>query len=146
MYLMRRHRVRQYELAVDAWIQATGRPVAGGTSHEVHEVVRRYRKSPPFWPLTINSDEPVLTGYAINAHAVVIRYAQRDIPMDGAADGFTSVRTEFGPGCRDLLGRASGQFRHSSARPSHRTRPKTWSPRSLSMPRCRRPSAAARSS
>ena len=24
------------------------------------------------------------------------------------ADGFTAVRTEFGPGCRELLSRASG--------------------------------------
>ena len=38
----------------------------------------------------------------------MIRYAQRDIPLDTGTDGFTSVRTEFGPGCRDLFVRASG--------------------------------------
>ncbi len=105
VYVMRRSRVREYDLAAEAWVEATGRPVAGGTSREV---VRRYRMAPPFWPLTVNSDEPVLTGYAINAHAAVIRYAQRDVPLNGATDGFSSVRTEFGPGCRDLFVRASG--------------------------------------
>ena len=44
----------------------------------------------------------------MNTHAVLIRYAQRVIPLTGEVDGFTSVRTEFGPGCRELLGRASG--------------------------------------
>ncbi|MCT7657728.1 hypothetical protein [Mycobacterium deserti] len=106
-YVMHRCRVRQHELAAEAWIQATGRPVAGGTSREV---VRRYRVAPPFWAVTVEIDEPVPTGYGVNAHAVVIRYAQRDIPLSTEADGFTSVRTEFGPGCRDLLGRASTAF------------------------------------
>jgi hypothetical protein len=105
VYVMRRCLVREHDLAAEAWICATGRPVAGGTSHEI---VRRYRVAPPFWQLTVDADELVLSGYAINAHAVVIRYAQRDIPLNGAADGFTSVRTEFGPGCRDLFLRASG--------------------------------------
>jgi hypothetical protein len=101
---MRRGRIREYSLAAEAWICADGRLVTGGTSREI---VRRYRVAPPFWPLTVTSDEPVLSGYAINAHAVVVRYAQRDIPLGGTADGFTSVRTEFGPGCRDLFRRAS---------------------------------------
>jgi hypothetical protein len=56
----------------------------------------------------VNADEATLTGYGVNTHAVVIRYAQRVIPLTGAADGFTSVRTEFGPGRRELLRRASG--------------------------------------
>jgi hypothetical protein len=105
VYVMRRWRVRGYDLAAEAWIEAAGRPVAGGTNREV---VRRYRMAPPFWPLTVNADEPVLTGFAVNAHAVVIRYAQRDVPLGGATDGFTTVRTEFGPGCRDLFVRATG--------------------------------------
>jgi hypothetical protein len=104
VFLMHRCRVRQYELAAEAWIEAAGRPVAGGTNREI---VRRYRLAPPFWPLTVNSDEAALTGYGVNAHAVVIRYAQRPFPLNGEADGFTSVRTEFGPGCRDQLLRAS---------------------------------------
>jgi hypothetical protein len=37
---------------------------------------------------------------------VLIRYAQRVIPLGREVDGFTSVRTEFGPGCRELLRRA----------------------------------------
>jgi hypothetical protein len=97
--------VRQYELAVEGWIQATDRPVAGGTCREI---VRRYRVTPPFWPLTVRSDEAALSGFGVNAHAVVIRYAQRAFPLTGAGDGFTAIRTEFGPGCRDLLRRASG--------------------------------------
>jgi len=104
VYVMRRCRVRQFDLAAEAWISAGSRPVAGGTSHEV---VRHYRIAPPFWPITVNADEPILSGYAINAHAVPIQYAQRDIPLNGASDGFTSVRTEFGPGCRDLFLRAT---------------------------------------
>jgi hypothetical protein len=102
---MRRCRVREHVLAAEAWVEEADRPVAGGTTRQV---VRRYRKSPPFWPLTVNADEPVITGYAINTRAVVIRYAQRDIPLDGAADGVTSARTEFGPGCIDLFTRATG--------------------------------------
>jgi hypothetical protein len=105
VYVMHRCRVRQYELAAEGWIQATDRPVAGGTSREI---VRRYRLAPPFWPLTVRSDEAALTGFAVNAHAVVIRYAQRAFPLTGAADGFTAVRTEFAPGCREMLRRASG--------------------------------------
>jgi hypothetical protein len=79
--------------------------MAGGTSHEI---VRRYRAAPPFWALTIKSDEAMPTGYGVNAHAAVIRYAQRDIPLASATDGFSAVRTEFGPGCKQLLRRASG--------------------------------------
>jgi hypothetical protein len=70
--------------------------------------VRRYRSAPPFWALTVRADEATLTGYGVNTHAVLIRYAQRDIPLGRAVDGLTSVRTEFGPGCRELLRRASG--------------------------------------
>jgi hypothetical protein len=105
VYLMHRCRVDWHELAVEGWIGATDRPVAGGTNHEI---VRRYRSAPPFWPVTVKSDEAMPTGYGINAHAVVIRYARRVIPLSSAADGFTAVRTEFGPGCRELLRRASG--------------------------------------
>jgi hypothetical protein len=39
VYLMHRRRVRQYDLAAECWIEAAGRPVAGGT----REIVRRYR-------------------------------------------------------------------------------------------------------
>ena len=63
---------------------------------------------PPFWSLTVKADEAALTGYGVNAHAVLIRYAQRVISSGREMDGFTSVRTEFGPGCRELLRRASG--------------------------------------
>jgi hypothetical protein len=104
-YLMHRCRVHWHEVAVEGWIGAADRPVAGGTSHEI---VRRYRSAPPFWALTVKSDEAMPTGYGVNTHAVVIRYAQRDIPLSRTADGFTAVRTEFGPGCRELLSRASG--------------------------------------
>jgi hypothetical protein len=105
VFLMHRCRVPWHEVAVEGWIGAADRPVAGGTSHEI---VRRYRSAPPFWTLTLQADETTLTGYGVNTHAVVVRYAQRDIPLSGPADGFTSVRTEFGPGCRELLRRASG--------------------------------------
>jgi hypothetical protein len=105
VYLMHRCRVRQYELAVEGWIGAADRPVTGGTSREI---VRRYRLAPPFWALTVKADEATLTGYGVNTHAVMVRYAQRVIPLNGPADGFTTVRTEFGPGCRELLRRASG--------------------------------------
>jgi hypothetical protein len=105
VYLMHRSRVAWHEVAIDAWIGATDRPVTGGTNREI---VRRYRSAPPFWPLTVQADEATLTGYGVNTHAVLIRYAQRDIPFGREVDGFTSVRTEFGPGCRELLRRASG--------------------------------------
>jgi hypothetical protein len=105
VFVMRRWRVREHTLAAEAWVEATGRPAAGGTSREV---VRRYRMAPPFWPLTVDTDEPVLTGYAVNTHAVVIRYAQRDVPISAGTDEFTSMRTEFGPGCRELFVQASG--------------------------------------
>jgi hypothetical protein len=105
VYVMHRCRVDWHELAVEGWIGAADRPVAGGTSHEI---VRRYRSAPPFWALTVKADEPMPTGYGVSTHAVVIRYAQRDIPLSGPADGFSAVRTEFGPGCKDLLRRASG--------------------------------------
>jgi hypothetical protein len=105
VYLMHRWQVGSYELAVEGWIGATDRPVAGGTSREI---VRRYRCAPPFWALTIKSDETVLTGYGVNTHAVLVRYAQRTIPLGSDGDGFTSVRTEFGPRCRERLRSASG--------------------------------------
>lgn len=105
MFLMHRRRVAWHELAIEAWIGATDRPVAGGTNREI---VRRYRSAPPFWALTVKADEATLTGYGVNTHAVLIRYACRDIPLGREVDGFTSVRTEFGPGCRELLKRASG--------------------------------------
>lgn len=105
VYLMHRCRVQWHEVAIEGWIGAADRPVTGGTSHEI---VRRYQVAPPFWALTIKSDEAMPTGYGVNAHAVVIRYAQRDIPLTCATDGFSAVRTEFGPGCRELLRRASG--------------------------------------
>jgi hypothetical protein len=70
--------------------------------------LRRYRSAPPFWALTVNAFESTLTGYGVNTHAVLIRYAQRVIPLSRELDGFTAVRTEFGPGCRELLRRASG--------------------------------------
>ena len=104
VYLMHRCRVDWHEVAVEGWIGAADRPVVGGTSHEI---VRRYRSAPPFWALTVKSDDAMPTGYGVNAHAVVIRYAQRVIPLGSPADGFTAVRTEFGPGCRELLRRAS---------------------------------------
>jgi hypothetical protein len=104
VYVMHRCRVDWHEVAVEGWIGAADRPVAGGTSHEI---VRRYRSAPPFWALTVKADEAMPTGYGVNTHAVVIRYAQRDIPLSGPADGFTAVRTEFGPGCKELLRRAS---------------------------------------
>jgi hypothetical protein len=107
VYLMHRYRVAWHEVAIDAWIGATDRPVAGGTNREI---VRRYRSAPPFWALTVKADESALTGYGVNTHAVLIRYAQRDIPSGREVDGFTSVRTEFGPGCRELLRRASAAF------------------------------------
>lgn len=102
---MHRCRVDRHEVAVEGWIGAADRPVAGGTSHEI---VRRYRSAPPFWALTVNAHESTLTGYGVNTHAVLSRYAQRVIPLSGPADGFTAVRTEFGPSCRELLRRASG--------------------------------------
>jgi hypothetical protein len=105
VFLMHRSRVGSYEVAVEGWIGATERPVAGGRSREI---VRRYRSAPPFWALTVKSDEATLTGYGVNTHAVMIRYAQRVIPLSRELDGFTAVRTEFGPGCRDLLRRSSG--------------------------------------
>ena len=105
VYSMHRCRVQQYDVVAQGWIQATTRPVAGGTNREI---VRRFRIAPAFWPLTVKSDEATLTGYGVNAHAVVIRYAQRVFPLAGVTDGFTTVRTEFGPGCRDSLRRASG--------------------------------------
>jgi len=105
VYLMHRCRVGWYELAVEGWIGAADRPVPGGTTREI---VRRYRSAPPFWALTVTSDEPTLTGFGVNTHAVIIRYAQRVIPLSRELDGFTTVRTEFGPGCRELLRRASG--------------------------------------
>jgi hypothetical protein len=104
---MHRRRVGWYEVAVEGWIGATDRPAAGGTSREI---VRRYRSAPPFWALTVESDEATPTGYGVNTHAVLIRYAQRVIPLTGEVDGFTSVRTEFGPGCRELLRRAIPVF------------------------------------
>jgi hypothetical protein len=105
VFLMHRCRVAWNEVAVEGWIGATDRPVAGGTNREI---VRHYRSAPPFWTLTVKADETTLTGYGVNAHAVLIRYAQRVIPLSGPADGFTSVRTEFGPGCRELLRCTSG--------------------------------------
>ncbi len=56
----------------------------------------------------MESDEATPRGYGVNTHAVLIQYAQRVIPLTGETDGFTSVRTEFGPGCRKLLRRAGG--------------------------------------
>jgi hypothetical protein len=106
-YLMHRCQVSRHEVAVEGWIGAADRPVAGGTSREI---VRRYRLAPPFWALTVQADETVLTGYGLNTHAVLIRYAQRTIPLGSDGDGFTAVRTEFGPGCRVLLRRASGSI------------------------------------
>ena len=97
VYLMHRSRVRQYDVVAQGWLQATD-----------GEIVRRFRLAPAFWPLTVSADEATLTGYGVNAHAVLIRYAQRVFALNGATDGFTAVRTEFGPGCRDSLGRASG--------------------------------------
>jgi len=105
VYVMHRCQVDWHEVVVEGWIGAADRPVAGGTSHEI---VRRYRSAPPFWALTVKADEAMPTGYGVNTHAVLIRYAQRDIPLSGPADGFTAVRTEFGPGCKELLRRASG--------------------------------------
>ena len=105
VYVMHRCRVGWDELAVEGWIGATDRPVTGGTSREI---VRRYRLAPPFWALTVKADEAMPTGYGVNTHAVVIRYARRDIALSGPADGFTAVRTEFSPGCKELLRRASG--------------------------------------
>jgi hypothetical protein len=97
VYSMHRCRVQQYDVVAQGWIHATE-----------GEIVRRFRMAPAFWPLTVKSDEATLTGYGVNAHAVVIRYAQRVFPLAGVTDGFTTVRTEFGPGCRDSLRRASG--------------------------------------
>lgn len=105
VYVMHRWQVGSYELAVEGWIGATDRPVAGGTNREI---VRRYQCAPPFWALTVTADETVLAGYGVNAHAALVRYAQRTIPLGGDGDGFTAVRTEFGPGCRELLRQASG--------------------------------------
>jgi hypothetical protein len=107
VYVMHRCRADWHEVAVEGWIGAADRPVAGGTSHEI---VRRYRSAPPFWALTVKADEAMPTGYGVNTHAVVIRYAQRDIPLSGPADGFTAVRTEFGPGCKELLRRATASM------------------------------------
>jgi hypothetical protein len=104
VFLLHRYRVTWQEVAVEGWIGAADRPVAGGTNREI---VRRYRAAPPFWSLTVKADETSLTGYGVNAHAVLIRYAQRVFPLNANTDGFASVRTEFGPGCRELLRRAS---------------------------------------
>jgi hypothetical protein len=68
----------------EAWIGATDRRVAGGTNREI---IRRYRSAPPFWALTVQTDEATLTGYGVNAHAVLVRYAQRDIPVGRPVDG-----------------------------------------------------------
>jgi hypothetical protein len=107
VYLMHRCRVAWNEVAIEAWIGAADRPVAGGTNREI---VRRYQSAPPFWALTLDCDEEMLTGYGVNTHAVLIRYAQRVIPLSSDADGFTSLRTEFGPGCRELLRHAKPAF------------------------------------
>lgn len=97
VYLMHRGRVQKYDVVAQGWIQATD-----------NEIVRRFRMAPAFWPVTVRPDEATMTGYGVNAHALVIRYAQRVFPLTGVTDGFTTVRTEFGPDCRDSLGRASG--------------------------------------
>lgn len=103
---MRRFGVRTHELAAEAWLQS-GRPV-GSVSRDV---LRRYRVAPPFWAVTIESDQATPTGYGVNTHGALIRYAQRDFPLTGAADGVTSVRTEYGPGCREMLARATSRNR-----------------------------------
>jgi hypothetical protein len=103
VHVMRRWRVREHAMATEAWVDAPGTTVA-----RRRDLTPRYRMAPPFWPLTVNTDEPVLTGFAVNAHAVVIRYAQRDVPLGSGPDGFTSPRTDLGAGCHDVFLRASG--------------------------------------
>ena len=55
------------------------------------------------------ADRPVAEG---TSREIVRRYrsAQRVIPLRRELDGFTAVRTEFGPGCRELLRRASAEI------------------------------------
>jgi hypothetical protein len=104
VYLMQRSQVRPYDVATHCQSAFTERDTSR-TSGPRYEIVRHLEPSPPFWPLTVNRDNR--SGYGINCEATCIRYEQRSYPSDGYVFGFIGERAEFGPGCEELMRRAT---------------------------------------
>lgn len=102
--LMRRHRVRYFDLAL--WV-STRTITHHGFSGPKHEVVRRYEPAPPFWPLTIDRSQGALAGYGVNRGAACIAYAQYRHPTTEHVDAAAVERVVFAPGCRERIGHAS---------------------------------------
>ena len=73
-----------------------------------HEILHHYELAPPFWPLTRTRAQPAPAGYGVNRDGACIRYARKTLRPNGYSNGFTVERTEFGPGCRELMRRADG--------------------------------------
>lgn len=104
VYLMQRSRVRPYDVATRCRSAFTERDTSR-TSGPRYEIVRHLEPSPPFWPLTVNRDSR--SGYGINCEATCVRYEQHSYPSGGYVFGFIVERAEFGPGCEELMRRAT---------------------------------------
>lgn len=100
VHLMHGYRVKPFELATQCRSVFTERHNSR-TSGPRYEIVRHLEPSPPFWPLTVNCDQPA--GYGITCEATCIRYEQHCYPADGYVFRFIGERAEFGPGCRELM-------------------------------------------
>jgi hypothetical protein len=103
--LMQQNRVRPCDIATwgsSFFTECDASQVGAG-----YEIVRRFELSPPFWPLTTTRGGTGVSGYGVNCDAVCIRYEQNTHPANGYQFGVIASRAEFGPGCRELMRRAT---------------------------------------
>lgn len=101
---MRNNRVRPHEIAIACRTRSVTRHVPVGPRREI---VRSFDLALPFWPVTIDQDDAVLTGYGIDRAGGCIRYTQNSYPLFNQADNVTIQRVQFSPGCHNVMLRAT---------------------------------------
>jgi hypothetical protein len=102
--LMKSNRVRYYTIATQCWTRSITRHALEGPKQEI---VRYFELAQPFWPLTIHQIQAVMTGYGISRGGTCIRYTRNPYPSNRHPDDVTVERVQFGPGCQELMRRAS---------------------------------------
>ncbi len=100
---MRRNRVPYYSIATQCRTRLITHHAFEGPKQEI---LRHFELAPPFWPLTVNRDSAPLAGYGVNQEAVCIRYKQHIPTINGRCDDNAVERTDFAPGCLEVMRRA----------------------------------------
>ena len=104
--MMHRWRIRPLDMATQCHSEFIEREGTQGPAAR-YEIVRHFRPSSPFWPLTVSGDGTA--GFGITCEARCIHYQRRSFRAASHVFGFIAERVDFGPGCQRLAGAGPSQ-------------------------------------